>query len=210
MRAFDGRLVRLAVVAGAIVGSALVSSVAVATDESLPIEPSPTAPSDVASIDGDQHDPDVIVVDSPPGTPIEDIAVIEIVVPAPEVVELEPTGVETVAAAADPSASVDESTVTPTVPPVTAVSPEPMPADLLEATDPVAVEPEEPGGAHEGGSGGEGTPYRMTFTVVWFDADGKQITALDVAPARGARAFELVGDQPDRQGQANVGYLHLS
>ena len=89
MRAFDVRLVRLAVAAGAIVGSALVSSVAVATDESLPIEPSPTAPSDVASIDVEQNAADVIVIEPPPGAPFEDIAVIEIVMPEPEVVEPE-------------------------------------------------------------------------------------------------------------------------
>jgi LPXTG-motif cell wall-anchored protein len=176
MRAFNVRLVRLAVAAGAIVGSALVSSVAMATDESLPIEPSPTAP---APIEIDQSGADVIVIDPPPGVPFEDLAVIEVVTPDPEVVEPE---------VIDSAASVDESTTMST----TVASPEPMPAASLDATDPGAVEPEEPGGEHQGGAGGQGNPYRMTFTVIWHNADGKQITDLDVVlPPEVLAQFEL-------------------
>jgi hypothetical protein len=83
-----------------------------------------------------------------------------------------PDGIEPVIVepALDSSASVDESPV--------AMSSEP--ADASAPTDQGAVEPAEPGGEHEGGSGGEGNPYRMTFTVIWHNADGKQITDLDV------------------------------
>ncbi len=194
MRAFDVRLVRLAVAAGAIAGSALVSSVAVATDESFSIEPSPTAP---ASIDVEQNAADVIVIDLPPDAAFEDIAVIEIVMPEPEVVE--PDVVATVRRRAGGStASVDQSTTSRPV----AVSQDPMPAVALDATDPGAVEPEEPGGEHQGGSGGEGNPYRMTFTVIWYDADGKQITALDVVlPPEVLAQFELAAASQTGKGK---------
>ena len=184
MRAVDVRWIRLAVAAGAIVGSALVSSVAVATDETASTEPPPTTLADVASIDADPDGADVIVVDPPPDAPFEDIAVIEIVAPETGAVGLDAIEPAIVESMVDTAASVDESPVAP--------SSEVMPLVATEATDPAAVEPEEPGSEHEGGSGGQGNPYRMTFEVIWFDAGNQQITALDVVvPSEVLAQFEL-------------------
>jgi len=174
MRTFDARWVRLAVAAGAIVGSALVSSVAVAADESPPIDPPAVDTADIGSVEVDQISAEVIVVDPP----IEDIAVIEIVLPDPELIDpevidpevidpeaTEPAVVEMVRQTApDNAALLDESTVE-------------VPFDSVPASSLMMAVPEtqasameEPVEGHQGGSGGQGTPNRMTFTVIWYDS----------------------------------------
>jgi hypothetical protein len=177
MRVLDVRWVRLAIAAGAIVGSALVSSVAVAADESPPPEPPATPSADVSSIEVEQNGADVIVVDPSPGTPLEEIAVIEIVAPDPEVIgsgTVDPTVVEPVAPT-DGEESADEPIAMTASEPASATS---LAMETIEAESDEGEEGEH-GSDHEGGSGGEGSPYHMTFTVVWYDADGKQITTLD-------------------------------
>jgi len=207
MCAFDVRWARLAVAAGAIVGSALVSSVAVATDESPPIDPPPTETTDIGSVDVDQSSAEVIVVDPPP--PFEDIAVIEIVLPDPEMIDpemidpevidpeaTEPAVVEMARhTAPDNAALLDESTVD--------VPFESMPASSLMMAVPEtqASAMEEPVEGHQGGSGGQGTPNRMTFTVIWYDSAGTQIGDLDlVLPAEWRDLFELSATSRTGQG----------
>jgi LPXTG-motif cell wall-anchored protein len=181
MRVLDVRWARLAVAAGAIVGSALVSSVAVAADDSPPTEPPVAATPDLASTEVEQHSDDVTIV-TPPGTPFEDIAVIEIAAPVPDVVgpgTVDPTVVEPTAAGAGEEPA-DESVAPPVSDPaaVTSLDTETV---GMGSQDEAASEGEgEHGSDHEGGSGGQGNPYQMTFTVVWYDADGQQITTLDV------------------------------
>ncbi len=214
MRAFDVRWVRLAVAAGAIVGSALVSSVAVATDESPPIDPPPTETTDIGTVDVDQSSAEVIVVDPPP--PFEDIAVIEIVLPdqetiVPEVVEpeaiepemtdpeaTEPVVAEMVLRSAPDSATLpDESSDALPSESMPAASLMPAASMMTAGSEADAHETDEPGTDHEGGSGGQGNPNLLTFTVEWYDSDGDPIDDLDlvlpdlVAPNDWRDVFEL-------------------
>jgi hypothetical protein len=188
MRILDVRWVRLAIAAGAIAGSALVSSVAVAADESPPTEPPVTTTSDIASIEVDQSSADVIVVAPPPDSPIADGAVIEIVTPDPEVNgpgTVEPPVVEPMAVL-DGEESADGL--------IAMTLSEPA-AEASLNTDMMKSHEEEEGEGkpdHPGGSGGEGNPYHMTFTVVWEDADGNKITTVDVIlTPEVLREFEL-------------------
>ncbi len=223
MRAFDVRWVRLAVAAGAIVGSALVSSVAVATDEAPPIDPAPTETTDIGPADVGQSSTELIVVDPPP--PFEDIAVIEIVLPDPEMPDpemldpefvepemiepemlgpdaTEPAVVEMVlGSAADSTTLPDESSG--------ALPSESMPTVSLMMEEPGADahETEEPGTDHEGGSGGQGNPNRLTFIggVVRLGRDADR----RLRP-RAPGWVRALGNQPDRQRNADVGDVHLS
>jgi LPXTG-motif cell wall-anchored protein len=153
----------------------------VAADDSPPTEPPVAATPDLASTEVEQHSDDVTIV-TPPGTPFEDIAVIEIAAPVPDVVgpgTVDPTVVEPTAAGAGEEPA-DESVAPPVSDPaaVTSLDTETVGTG---SQDEAASEGEgEHGSGHEGGSGGQGNPYQMTFTVVWYDADGQQITTLDV------------------------------
>ena len=70
---------------------------------------------------------------------------------------------------------------------------------------------EEPVEGHQGGSGGQGTPNRMTFTVIWYDSAGTQIGDLDlVLPAEWQRPVRTLGSQPDRTRHADVRDVYLS
>ena len=194
MRAFNVRLVRLAVAAGAIAGSALVSSVAQAADETPSTEPPSVTTSDVASVtEVIAVDPaaEVIVVDPPSDALFEDIAVIEIVVPKAEGVEPDPSNT---------ASSADELT--------TVASSAPAPALAMETSEPGPSETDEHGSDHQGSSGGQGgqsgsgNPFRMTFTVEWHDSDGKQITEFDVmVPPELLAEFELLATS--RTGKGN-------
>ena len=189
MRGFDVRLIRLMVAAGALAGSALVTSVAVAaddpsaTDESVLVaEPVTTDPSTTAPAPTETSDPPdttlPVIVDkneldtTVPFTvdknepPIDDIATIEIVT-----VDSEPVGSDAVLIDADTQV--------------------PATAAMVDGTPPGDTTTE-PDAGHEGATGGQGNPYRMTFSVVWLDPAGKQIAVLDaVLPTDWRSVFEL-------------------
>lgn len=185
MRQFGVRWVRLAVVAGAIVGSALVSSVAVATDESpsidelvLVVEPAATdqVPPVLDQTDSSStgiEQPIAEVIDVAP--PLDDIVVIEILAAEPDVIE-PPVADEVDGATLDGGVELGE-------PGVVLRS-----AALPDAT----VNPAASDTGHEGGSGGEGNPNQVTFSVTWLDQAGMTIGVLDaVLPADWRASFEL-------------------
>ncbi len=186
MRGFDVRLIRLLVAAGAIVGSALVTSVAVAADdppptdesvlvaESVTTDPSTTIatttapPESTEPLEIDKNEPETTVpysIDKNEPA-IDDVAAIEIVT-----LESEPVGSNGVLIDADKNAPA---------------------ADEMTDSAPPDVTATEPDAGHEGASGGQGNPYRMTFTVVWLDPAGTPIAVLDaVLPTDWRSVFEL-------------------
>ncbi len=197
MRQFDVRWVRLAVVAGAIVGSALVSSVATATDESpsidelvlvvepaatdqVPPDPPVTDQTDSSSIGIEQPVAEVIGV----APPLDDIVVIEILAAEPDVIE-PPVADEVDGATPDGETELGE-------PGVVLRS-----AALSDAT----VNPAASDTGHEGGSGGQGNPNQVTFSVTWLDQAGVTIGVLDaVLPADWRAVFKLSATSQTGQG----------
>ena len=142
----------------------------------------------------------------PPDPPFDDIAVIEMVMPETGTLDtgitVEADEPETGAEADEPEAKTEsesetESESDTTDDPVAApASADPTLAETGDGTAalsdpaapigalaheplPAAEEPEDGHGDHEGGSGGQGNPYRMTFTVIWLDESGNPIAELD-------------------------------
>ena len=204
MRRFDVRWVPLMIAAGAFVGSALVSSVAVANDEppmidqpELVVEPAAEAPapaipspSDEEStdtIDIGQGDEDIVSGEAPDPS-FDDIVVVEMVMPDAETAgdtaapDDEPTA-DTAPPDPEMEAAAAETTLAETASAMaTPVDPAAPIGEPELGTPPVAEEPGEGHEeGHEGGSGGQGNPYRMTFTVIWLDPDGTPIAVLDAA-----------------------------
>jgi LPXTG-motif cell wall-anchored protein len=203
MRGFDVRLVRVMVAAGAVIGSALVTSVAVAADEPAPIAepvlvtdapvttpalpevsdpPESTVPFTIDKNVPDSTVPFTIDKNVPDSTvpftidknepAIDDSLTIEIV-------GLESTPVGPVVSGKNVPAVVEMADTT---------AADTTPADTT-APDTTATEPD---AGHGGASGGQGNPYRMTFSVVWLDPTGTPIAVLDaVLPTDWRSVFEL-------------------
>ena len=188
MGRLGARCLRLAVVTGAIAGSALVSSAVVATDELPPIDESGVSIVDAAPIDTPATDQSVtdqsvtdqsvsdlgtIVVEIPPGVPLEDIAVIEMVVVD------DTTDPDVSASEGGEADATTESEVSETAP--AAEFPDESGAEIPAAPAVASLEDEDGGSGHEGGSVSGGSPYLMTFDVVWLDPDGNPLGVLDAA-----------------------------
>lgn len=192
MRGFDVRLVRLVVAAGAIVGSALVTSVAVAADDPPMIDESVlvteiavTDPSATIATTTEPSDPpepvEPVKIDENVPVSTEPVSIDENDPPFDDIATIEIVALESgpgAAGTAEPATvDLDENVS------VAADMEDDTPADD-DATDPDA--------GHEGATGGQGNPYRMTFTVVWLDPTGTPIAVLDtVLPTDWRSVFTL-------------------
>jgi len=230
VRAFDVRLVRSAVAAGAIVGSVMVSSVAVATDESppidesvavLPVEVGVPTPTDPLSTDPplvDLGDVTSIVIEVPSDLP-DSTAVIELVVvdvtesgTGSDAIESESTETESTETESTETESTEtESTETESsLPESTALPPGEADAEMRSA--PVATSlaqasvegDHDDGSEHDGGKVGEGTPYLMTFEVDWLDPNGMPIGDLDRS------SFRLSADSSTGMGPTSATCTYLA
>ena len=162
-----------------------------------PTDPSPTDEAGVDAIDVGQGDEETVSGEAT-DPPFDDIAVIEMVMPETDTpdsgatVETDTdtdTDTDTEAdtdtateATDDPVAAADSSdpTFAETSDGAAALSDHAAPIDVLALDmSPTTEEPEDGHGDHEGGSGGQGNPYRMTFSVIWLDQSGNPIAELD-------------------------------
>jgi hypothetical protein len=137
-----------------------------------------TSPASLDTIDIGGGD-DGVVAGEVPDPPFDDIAVIEMVMPDTE------TTVESAAGSAPPDIEVTAVDANDSAHPETTgvvetpEDPAALTGTLASEAPSMAEEPDEDHGGHEGGSGGQGNPYRMTFTVIWLDANGTPIAVLD-------------------------------
>ena len=190
-----------------------------AAETPAPATPSSTVPSPTDAGNIDTVDIDTVDIgagDAVSGgvadPPFDDIAVVEMVMPeADTTVDTDaPETLTMVDSDAPGTQTVDETRVETAAPDIEVAVMDATDSTLTETTDdegtpgdpaasasalvvdppPVAEEPEE---GHEGGSGGQGNPYRMTFTVIWLDPNGTPIAVLDaVVPTIDWRSmFEL-------------------
>jgi hypothetical protein len=82
-------------------------------------------------------------------------------------------------------------------------------APVVEAQAMAMEEPPDPDehGGHEGGPGGMGNPYRMTFTVSWRLTDGTPIPELDkVLPENWRTLFDLTADSATGSGKPTTAH----
>jgi hypothetical protein len=137
----------------------------------------------------------MIVVEAPPELPLEDIAVIEMVIVEGDMTEPEASSSE----GGEPEATESDMTE----PDPTAEPPDESDAEMAAAPVAASLEHEDDesdhedghggsghedghgGSGHEGGSGGGGNPYLMTFEVVWLDPEGQPLGVLP--PTNGVR-----------------------